>query len=114
MAKNGVELYPYDLVGLGAVGATFGVSDDDVSDAELCQHLGAHLAGEGAAILEMAGLGANGDRNRVRLDRRLHRSQRCEGRVQGHLAAIGRWGGAKNGGELLHELDRLVVVVRCV
>ena len=109
--KHGVELEPDNFVGLPEHRPALGVPDDDIANVELRQHLGAHLAGEGAGVLEVAGLGPERDRHRVGLERCLHRAQGGERRVERDVGAVRHRGGAQKRGELLHDLDRLVVGV---
>ena len=83
LRSTALQLGGHHLVGLAEQPAPFGVADDDVLDVELGQHQRAHLAGEGARVLDGAVLGTEGDRDPVRLDDRLHGAdvgERADGR----------------------------------
>jgi hypothetical protein len=98
-----------ELVRLGEQRATFRVAADHVPDVEPGQHRRRDLAGEGALVLGVAVLCAEGHRELVRLEQGLQRPQRHEGRAHDDLLAfvvllleVVR--------QLLDELDRLEVV----
>ena len=78
----------HDGIGLAKKGPALGVPDDHIADVQLRQHFRAHLARVGAVVLEMAGLGAKSDRDRVGLEGGLHRAQGGERGVQGHLGVL--------------------------
>ena len=71
------------VVGLAENVSTLGVADDYVSDADVLEHVGTHLAREGALGLKVHVLRADGD---VRPRGRLHdRRQIHEGRTDTHF-----------------------------
>ena len=58
---GGVDLLVHGEVGLVVVAAALGVADDDVLGPRLLDHVGGNLAGVGAVVQLVAGLGADGD-----------------------------------------------------
>ena len=96
--QDGLDLAVHHLVGLAEQLAALGVPGDHVGDVELGQHRRRHLAGERALLLPVAVLGAEGDRDRVRLglEHGLDRAQVGERRVDRHvdgLVVLGRRAG---------------------
>ena len=77
--EGGLELEVDGVIGLAEVLAAFGVSDDDVGDADGEQHGGVDLAGEGAFLFPVEILRADGD-------------VRALGRGDGGVECRGRWG----------------------
>ena len=58
--ESGFQLKVDGVVGLAEILAAFGVSDDDVGDADGVEHAGANLPGKGAFLLPVDILRANG------------------------------------------------------
>ena len=87
------------------------MAGDHVADVELGEHLGTDLAGEGAALLEVAVLGAERHGQVVGLDRRLHAAQRGEARMHADLSTLGQRRGPQPRRELRDELHGLEVVL---
>ena len=83
-----VDLLGDELVGLAEDLPPLAVAGDHVADVQLGEERRAHLAGEGARLLEVAVLGAEGEQHAVGLDRRLHRADVGERRVDRHVDRV--------------------------
>ena len=110
VAVGGPHLRVHRGVVLVVVLAALGVPDHDVGAAELREHRARDVAGVGAGVVWGEVLCAVTDRHAVAVDQRLHAADVDEGRQHRDLDAL-RLLGVQAERQLLHEADRLEVVV---